>query len=99
MFTCEYLQHPFQSDPGISQRQRAIAELLSDTARIDGRSMADLLQYIFRLSRNINYYDNNMVASDWQPLFKNSLPFLIAEISTYDVKALREKFQSYASLF
>ncbi|MBX2924701.1 MAG: hypothetical protein KF746_21040 [Chitinophagaceae bacterium] len=99
MFTCQYLKHPFQNDPGVSQRQRAIDELLSDNVRIDGRSTAELLQYIFRLSRNINYYETDMSVSDWQPLFRNSLPFLIAEICTYDTKTLRDKFRLFGTMF
>ena len=73
---CECLIHPFQNDPGISQRQRVMEELLSGQAKIDPRKMADLLDYFYQLSRQINYYDNTLGVSDWQPFFEKSIPFV-----------------------
>ncbi|HEV7782663.1 MAG TPA: hypothetical protein VGO58_15420, partial [Chitinophagaceae bacterium] len=99
MFYCDNLQHPFQNDPGVSQRQRVIDDLLSDNVKIDGRSMADLLQYILQLSKHINYYDSNLEISDWRPLFRNSLPFLVASINNFDTKSIREKFKIYSADF
>jgi hypothetical protein len=42
MFDCKNLLHPFQNDPGTSQRQRIIDALLDDSAQIDGRTLADI---------------------------------------------------------
>ena len=69
MLECNNLIHPFQNDPGVSQRQRAIDELLSDNIKIDGRTLADLLNYFSQLSSGINYYDKDLHVSDWQPFF------------------------------
>lgn len=99
MFDCNNLLHPFQNDPGTSQRQRVINELLSDSVKIDGRTLADLLNYFSQLSRNINYYDQNLNVSDWQPFFDKSLPFLLASINKYDTTAINNKFLFYQSLF
>ena len=99
MFNCQNLLHPFQNDPGTSQRQRVIDSLLSDYAKIDGRSLADLLDYFSKLAAGINYYDKNLVVSDWQPFFTGSLPFLLTSISKYDPQIVSDKFAFYAMLF
>jgi hypothetical protein len=99
MFDCNKLLHPFQNDPGTSQRQRIIDELLSDSAQIDGRSLAELLNYFTELSAGINYYDKNLHVSDWRPFFDRSLPFLLSSISKCDINSVREKFELYTSLF
>ena len=99
MLKCNNLIHPFQNDPGVSQRQRVIDELLSDNIKIDGRTLADLLNYFSQLSSGINYYDKDLHVSDWQPFFKNSIPFLLAGIYKYDTTVINEKFQFYTSLF
>lgn len=78
MYNCECLLHPFQNDPGTSQSQRVMDELLSGAAKIDGRTLADLLDYFVQLSRHINYYDSQLNVSDWQLFFKNSIPFTLA---------------------
>ena len=54
---CECLIHPFQNDPGTSQSQRVMDNLLSGAAKIDARTLADLLNYFVQMSRHINYYD------------------------------------------
>ena len=92
MIDCKNLVHPFQNDPGTSQRQRVMDELLSGDAKIDARTLADLLDYFVQFSRHINYYDNNLNISDWQPFFKKSLPFTISSIIKYDTSSVSKKF-------
>ncbi|MBS1596993.1 MAG: hypothetical protein JST75_02125 [Bacteroidetes bacterium] len=99
MLDCNCLIHPFQNDPGTSQRQRIMDELLSGAAKIDARTLADLLDYFVQLSRHINYYDLDLNVSDWQPFFKNSTPFAIASIIKYPVQNAEENFALYNSLF
>jgi len=96
---CQQLVHPFQTDPGVSQPERVIDDLLSGPAAIDGRTMAGLLDYFVALSQQINYYDSNLVIEDWQPFFKNSLPFTLAGIINYNGKKARKGFESYNKLF
>lgn len=98
MFNCKNLFHPFQTDPGISQRQRVIDGLLSDSLKIDGRSMAELLNYFYQLSGNVNYYDKQLNTSDWRPFFTDSVPFLLASIHTFDSKNIESRFNAYQLL-
>lgn len=97
--SCKDLKHPFQNEPGTSQSQRVMEDLLSGTARIDGRSMADLLDYFVQLSRHINYYDKNLGIKDWQPFFHKSLPFIIANIIRYDRGQAEQKIAVYRKNF
>lgn len=99
MSQCKNIIHPFQNDPGVSQRQRLIPELDVYAPKIDGRTLADLLDYFTSLSRHINYYDANLVTSDWQPFFNKSIPFNLSSISRYGAAAVEEKFDFYRSLF
>ena len=62
---CNNLLHPFQTDPGTSQHQRVADALLSDAPPVDGRKLADLLDYFVQLSRHVNYYDAPLQISDW----------------------------------
>ncbi|MFT3910808.1 MAG: hypothetical protein QM737_15430 [Ferruginibacter sp.] len=99
MICCDNLIHPFQNDPGVSQRQRVIEDLLSGAPRIDGRTMADLLNYFTQLSQKVNYYDNNLIKTNWKGFFKGSRPFSLAAIIKYDLAKTRKKFEHYNRLF
>jgi hypothetical protein len=99
MICCDNLIHPFQHDPGVSQRQRVIEDLLSGSASIDGRTMAALLNYFTQLSRQINYYDAKLNVSDWQPFFQKSIPFSLAAIIQYNKSASQKKIDNYNRLF
>ena len=91
--------HPFQTDPGTSQRQRVADALLAEAPAIDARRLADLLDYFVQLSRHVNYYDNNLQVSDWQPFFQKSLPFILSSIIRYNDAAITDKFNLYNKLF
>ncbi|HEV8084462.1 MAG TPA: hypothetical protein VGP55_14745 [Chitinophagaceae bacterium] len=99
MYDCECLIHPFQNDPGTSQSQRVMNELLSGAAKIDARTLADLLNYFVQLSRHINYYDAELNISDWQPFFRNSIPFTLASIIKNQSADIENNFTYYNSLF
>lgn len=99
MIDCKNLIHPFQHDPGVSQRQRIIDDLLSGPAKIDGRTWADLLDYFKQLSRHVNYYDADLSVSDWQPFFQKSIPFSIAAITKYNHNKVDNKIRYYHQLF
>ena len=98
MINCNDLVHPFQHDPGVSQRQRVMNELLTGAPAIDGHTMADLLNYFVQLAPEINYYDRNLQVSDWTPFFKESTPFLLASITRAKTDVISEKFDLYDSL-
>ncbi len=99
MTNCDCLIHPFQNDPGTSQNERIMEELLAGAARIDARSMADLLDYFVQLSRHINYYDLSLNVSDWQPFFSNSIPFTLASIIKYPFQPIENNFVLYNTFF
>ena len=99
MKCCDNLIHPFQNDPGVSQRQRIVDDLLSGSAQIDGRKLADLLQYVSQLSRHINFYNDKLDVSDWQPFLLKSLPFLLAKIIKFDKNTIEKKFNNYKKQF
>ena len=98
MINCGQLIHPFQNDPGVSQRQRVMNELLAGAPPIDGRTLADLLDQFRRLAPGINYYDANLQLSDWTPFFRDSLPFLLAAIVREKTTVMEDKFRSYDRL-
>ena len=99
MFDCNNLIHPFQNDPGISQQQRVMDDLLSASPKIDGRNLADLLHYFVQLSPHVNYYDEELNVNDWQPFFQKSIPFMLSAIIKYDINAVTEKIDDYKQSF
>ncbi|MEP7251938.1 MAG: hypothetical protein ABI683_06140, partial [Ginsengibacter sp.] len=99
MYDCECLIHPFQNDPGTSQSQRVMDELLSGAAKIDARTLADLLDYFVQLSRHINFYDTGLNVSDWQPFFKKSIPFVLASVIRNQSADIENNLNYYNSLF
>ena len=74
-------------------------DLLSGSAQIDGRSLADLLDYFVQLSQHINYYHTDLSVSDWKPFFRKSTPFVLAAMTKYNQEAIREKAAFYTQLF
>lgn len=99
MLDCTCLIHPFQNDPGTSQRQRIMEDLLAGAAKIDARTLADLLDYFVQLSGHINYYDFNLNKKDWQPFFRKSIPFAIAAMIKYPVQNAESNLDLYKSIF
>lgn len=96
---CKHMIHPFQTDPGTSQGQRVLDDLLGGKAKVDNRSLADLLDFFVQLSRHVNYYDENLQVSDWQPFFAKSLPFVLASVVKYDRTASQQKLDDYKKRF
>lgn len=104
MENCCKLVHPFQNDPGVSQQQRMVNELLAGAPRIDGRSMADLLDYFRQLSKNINYYhyaenEQQLMISDWSAFFEKSTPFLLSSIIKFERSGINRRLEKYNKLF
>lgn len=99
MYDCNCLIHPFQNDPGTSQSQRVMDDLLTGAAKIDARTLADLLQYFMQISRHINFYDTQLKVTDWQPFFQKSIPFTLASVIKTPLIEIEENFELYNSLF
>ena len=96
---CDKLLHPFQNDPGTSQKQRVMDSLLGGPAQIDGRSMADLLQYFVSIAPNIVYYDKDLNPGVWTPFFQKSIPFLLAGMTNFTTANIDGKLDLYGYLF
>ena len=96
---CKCLIHPFQNDPGTSQSQRVMDNLLSAAAKIDARTLADLLNFFVQMSRHINYYDLQLNVNDWQPFFKNSVPFTLTSIIKFPLQNTETNLTLYKSIF
>src|SRR5688572_13452838 len=99
MSDCKNIIHPFQSDPGTSQRQRLLQELDINAPKIDGRTLADLLEYFQKLAKHINYYDKELFIGDWQPFFSKSIPFNLASISRCNPSGVEDKLELYKTIF
>lgn len=96
---CKCLVHPFQDDPGTSQSQRIAEDLLGGKTAIDARKTADLLDFFYQLSMQVNYYDNNLIISDWRPFFEKSLPFVLSSMIRYRGQAIRKDFLDQCAAF
>jgi hypothetical protein len=96
---CKTIIHPFQNDPGVSQSQRVMDDLLNSKAEIDGRSTADLLDYFMKLSPHINFYDEDKSIKNWKPFFEKSQPFTLTSIIKYNQKSVDDKLYRYNNLF
>ncbi|MCG8573700.1 MAG: baseplate J/gp47 family protein [Flavobacteriales bacterium] len=57
-----------------SQQQRLLKALLPSYVSVDERSMQDLIDFTNRLTKEINYYNNNnQVDGDWESFFANQV--------------------------
>ena len=104
MFDCKNLVHPFQNDPGCSQLQRVMDNLLNSAAKIDNRTLAELLNFFKELSAHIKYAyvtgnENIMEEDNWESFFKNSIPFVMAAAAKNESALLQDKFQLYRYIF
>ncbi len=98
MFCCDHLSHPFLNDPGTAQSQRLLPGQLPAEMPIDGRQISDLLNYIAGFSPQVNFYDQNLNLSHWQPFF-TGLPFSLSKMADYDVDGVTASLTSYTQLF
>ncbi|HEY4289320.1 MAG TPA: hypothetical protein VGN00_19600 [Puia sp.] len=96
---CKDLIHPFQYDTGTSQSQRVLNDLLEGPAQLDGRTIADMLGYFRKFSRQINFYDEDGSIKDWQPFFGNSLPFTAAAIVSFRPDTITSQVAAYQKKF
>jgi hypothetical protein len=74
-------------------------DLLSGAEKIDARTLADLLDYFVQLSKQINYYDATLATRDWQPFFRDSLPFMITAMLKFNQGAVGNKINKYRKKF
>ena len=57
-----------------------------DKIKIDERSYSDLINFISKLSKNLNYYDDeNKIKGTFYDMFSGDESFLISEISDFNI--------------
>lgn len=104
MSNCCDISNPLIRD-GVSQRQRQTPALSPDYVKIDDRTLADFLVFVFRLAQQVDYYEArelppesdrpgpNQRSGDWRALFVNSTPVWIALISKTPGQALSQTYK------
>ncbi|WDE02906.1 hypothetical protein SG34_015800 [Thalassomonas viridans] len=84
---------------GTSQQQRWLKQLHPRYARIDDKSLADLLNFANHYSRELQYFDNQDQADgDWHAFFDSDLACIIAAVANkdnQDYKNLLYQLKSY----
>lgn len=92
-------QHPLIRD-GRSQASRQNPALSPESAKIDDRSWMDILNFVYLLARQVNYFDENMERNGtWQDFFHLSGPIQLALISKFDLKATEEGYKKAITNF
>lgn len=75
--TCTY-RNPLVRD-GTSQSQRMPEALDPDYAKIDDRSLADLLRFVVQFAEELQYYSpDNKLSGDWRDFFAHDVTAVIA---------------------
>lgn len=92
------INHPRLHAPGISQEERLLEQLNPDNIKIDDRTMVDLLDFIFQMSKQVKYYHLNLEIKDWQAFFRKSLAFQIAHISKINTQQLENTWLEHEHL-
>ena len=105
MFTCDYTHHALKS-PGSSQLKRLNNAFGPAGLEIDGRKLADFLHYLYEYSKHVNLDQHLKDAEgeytlrrDWHNFFEDSMPFLLARISKYNVQQLSNRYDRAKNTF
>lgn len=78
---------------GSRQDSRFLAQLNSDTVKVDDRSLEDLLLFTARFSKLIHFYNlENEIEGDWSDFFNDEL-IILATIYQTNPPEIEEKFQ------
>ena len=98
MTTDCHSKNPLVRD-GTSQTARFPKMLDPALAPIDDRSLLDLLSFVRRFSKEINYYDiDGKVKGDWEDFFSHDEIFLPVAINDFQVQHVQNSFSELASL-
>jgi hypothetical protein len=76
-----------------SQLDRWLPALAADYAKVDGRSLSELLDFAPRFGSLINFYDlENQVDGDWTPFFTTDPAVLLASREAIDLDEIEAQF-------
>ncbi|HVI44762.1 MAG TPA: baseplate J/gp47 family protein [Chitinophaga sp.] len=96
---------------GVSQLQRKIAALATEELKVDERSTAQLLGFLYRYARYVLYYDDSIYSpfqkadtllttrGDWQDFFRHNPPFQYAAVQQLDISAFDTAYHQARSNF
>ncbi|MFH5833417.1 baseplate J/gp47 family protein [Halalkalibaculum sp. DA3122] len=84
--SCTY-RNPLVRD-GVSQSRRMPEALDPAYAKVDERSLADLLEFVVRYAEELQYYQpDNIPSGDWRPFFSGDITSVIALLTVEDPTA------------
>jgi hypothetical protein len=70
------------NNSGTNQAERALSALQAAYAKVDERSLSDLILFLSKYSAYLNYYDlSDTVAGDWRPFMQNDVAVAAATIA------------------
>lgn len=110
MLNLSNFPHPLLSDPGTCQEDRFPALLNPEAVKIDDQSLGDILQFINRYARFVNFYEAkprqnestevsyDLNISNWKSFFSKSLPFQLAALSQTDTAELETNLEGILAL-
>ncbi|OKS86513.1 hypothetical protein [Mucilaginibacter polytrichastri] len=83
---------------GLSQEERKLVALATDSVNIDDRDIADLMKFMASISNQVNYYNSsNQIDGDWESFFTSDINVLIVLISRFDLSAHLNKYDKIES--
>lgn len=96
MSECKIYNHPLVRE-GRVQADRTLETLSPEYVKIDGRKWEDLLYLIYRLARQVHYFDATFQKDgNWQDFFKKSIPFQLSLIANLDTNQIEQTFREAA---
>ena len=91
-------KHPLVRD-GNSQSERKPDALATNYVQLDERKLEDILEFVYQYAKQINYYDKELIKSDWVDFFAGSIPFQLAFISKFDLQSVRDHYDQLTNGF
>src|SRR5215203_5141854 len=92
---CAIIKNPLQRD-GTSQEDRLAKILLPGNARIDDRSIEEIMAFAARYAGLIRYYNSdNQPDGDWSCFYKNDPCILLALLATVDTDSIACSFKNW----
>ncbi len=83
-------KHPLVRD-GVSQNQRMVEALKPSYAKVDDRSLFDLLFFIAEYSKGINFFNlENKIDGHWNQLFESDITVIFSEIINQDIQKITD---------
>lgn len=94
---CAIIKNPLQRD-GTNQEERLLKALLPDNAKIDDRSIEEIISFATKYTKLIAYYNTkNVHEGDWSCFYENDSCIQLALLSTIDTDSLEAKLQAIAT--